>query len=173
MNFENFINIVLVFLSSLTFAGLIYLLILACKRRSQGKFNKIDKRFGRLYFSRAELFDILEKHIVVIESKKPCLTTLDPWYEIIFSAADGQMTITEFTQKLKKEYSSGPPPELEAVVQQHVRALKDIGFITLTDKPKILPYYLQMPSSQQDQEKAKRLMEEDGFIKKTKASQNF
>ncbi len=76
------------------------------------------------------------------------MITLDLWPQIIYLEALGTRTIKEFVLEMASEYKKVPARLDE-----------------LTDGPTKLPYYLEHPQSLHDEEKAKRLMREDGYLK--------
>lgn len=110
-------------------------------------------------------FDTTDGHIVVIDPQSPRVVTLDPWLEVIFAAADGQHTTHEFIEKIKTQYSDGPPAKLEEQTVQLIDKLQAEGLIRFTDQKTQLPYYLSMPIAQQDKERALAEMKKDGYIK--------
>jgi hypothetical protein len=125
--------------------------------------NSIIK--GNPYFIRCATFDDLGDQIMVIDPDAPRVITMEPWLQIVFLAADGKQRISSFVKSLSAQYKDGAPEGLEKQVHEIVRDLLKEGIIRLIDEPEELPYYLSMPSSQLDMDKAKKLMEEDGFIK--------
>ena len=94
------------------------------------------------------------------------MVTMDEWPQLIFLSADGKRTVSELTSALGREYKDGIPPGLSDQTRTLVKALADRGYIVLHDRAFPLPYYLATPTEQQDKERAKKLMEEDGFIEK-------
>jgi hypothetical protein len=91
---------------------------------------------------------------------------MDEWPQVIFLSADGKRTVSELTSELGRHYKDGIPPGLSEQTRSLVRALADRGFIMLHDRAIQLPYYLATPIEKQNMERAKKLMEEDGFIDK-------
>lgn len=94
------------------------------------------------------------------------MVTMDEWPQLIFLSADGKRTVSELTSELGRHYEGGIPSGLSEQTRSLVKALADRGFIMLHDRASSLPYYLAVPIEKQDMERAKKLMEEDGFIEK-------
>lgn len=124
--------------------------------------NPIDTK----YFSRNATFTMLQDKVVLIERSRPGTVTMDEWPQLIFLSADGKRTVSEFTSELGQHYKDGIPPGLLEQTRGLMKALTDRGFILLHDQAMPLPYYLALPIERQDMERAKKLMEEDGFIDK-------
>ncbi len=89
---------------------------------------------------------------------------LDDWLGSIVSLADGQHTIGDFINLISSQYPSGPPADLEKHIEEMIQHLIDIQAIRLTNEAVEMPYYLSMPAEEQDIDKAKKLMIEDGYI---------
>ena len=96
------------------------------------------------YFSRAATWHVLDGHIVANDSrspKAPRLITMDPWPELVFSAADGEHTVGELITSLASEYASGAPAGLREQVHEIVDELVEEGMLRLHDSPEKLPPY--------------------------------
>ncbi len=126
------------------------------------------KSYNEKFLSRCARFDMMDNQVVIIDPGAPRLVTLDPWPELVFMAADGQNRVKDLADHLGKKYEDGPPKGLEKQVNQIVHNLLREGLVKLSDVPIELPYYLSIPRSEQDPDKAKKLMEDDGFIKKAR-----
>lgn len=94
------------------------------------------------------------------------LYPLDEWLGSIINLADGQHTVNDFIIYISKQYPAGPPDDFEIQVEGMFNHLIDIQALRLANDPVELPYYLSLPAENQDIEKAKALMIEDGFIPK-------
>ncbi len=92
---------------------------------------------------------------------------MDPWLQTIFLAANGQITITEFTNSMATKYGSKSsiPDGLDRTILGEIQKLVDLKIVELLDESQVLPYYIELPQSDQDRDNAKRLMIADGFIK--------
>ena len=136
------------------------LLMMGCVQK-ESNVNEDDAK----YLRRCARHDVMEEEIVVIDPNSPRVITMEPWPQLIFLSADGEHTISELVTKIGSQYENGPPPELPEQVRDIVKNLASEGIIELLDSPSPLPYYLASPISDQDPEKAKRLMVQDGLIK--------
>ena len=87
---------------------------------------------------------------------------LDDWMGIVVSLADGSHTIEELVSYLKKHYPM-PPENLEKTLHSVLERLEGGEIVRLTDEKVELPYYLASPIEELDIEKAKKLMNEDGY----------
>ncbi len=92
------------------------------------------------------------------------LHPLNDWLGSIVSLADGQHTIENFVDYISGQYPSGAPDDLETHIESLFQHLIDIQAIRLCNDPVEMPYYLSIPAEEQDIEKAKQLMLEDGYI---------
>ncbi len=94
------------------------------------------------------------------------LYPLDEWLGTIINLADGQHTMGDFIAFISQQYPAGPPENFDEQVEQMFQHLIDIQALRMAAEPVELPYYLSIPAEDQDIEKAKTLMIEDGFIPK-------
>lgn len=92
------------------------------------------------------------------------LTPLDPWLGAVFALADGQHTLEQLLDYMGRRYPAGPPENLERTIDSVVERLLESEVIKLDDAPVTLPYYLGLPVNQQDADKARQLMLQDGYI---------
>jgi hypothetical protein len=84
--------------------------------------------------------------------------------EVVFAAADGQRTAAEFIEQLKAQYPGGAPAGLAEQTYGFLVKMEAEGIIRLTNEKTKLPYYLSMPFSELDKERATEEMKKDGFI---------
>ena len=56
-----------------------------------------------------------------------------------------------------------PPPNLEQTLHSVIERLEDGNLIKLSNKPISLPYYLASPVEELDLDKARKLIQEDGY----------
>ena len=122
------------------------------------------------YFIRRATWDWLDRETInVVDPNAPRVLTLDPWLQTIFLAANGQITITEFTNSMATKYGSKSsiPDGLDRTILGEIQKLVDLKIVELLDESQFLPYYIELPQSDQERDKAKRLMIADGFIKGT------
>lgn len=122
-------------------------------------------QFKDQYFARCLTYDMVGDRLLVTDNKSPRIITLDPWLEVVYAAADGQRTSSEFITKLKQQYPGGAPAGLEEQTWQFLAKMEAEGLIRFSGQKVQLPYYLTIPSSQQDKQKALAEMKKDGFIK--------
>jgi hypothetical protein len=117
------------------------------------------------YFVRCAVYDVMGEDIVVGDSNAPRVITMDLWPKAVFLLADGQHRVSDLISHLASQYENGAPKGLDEQIYEVLKSLEKEGIIRISGKPEKLPYYLSMPSSELDMEKAKQLMVQDGFIK--------
>ncbi len=117
------------------------------------------------YFFRAVIYAMQNDKVLLVDMKKPKeSTSLDPWLGRVVALADGQHTIQELIDFLASQYPNGAPANLADTVESVVKRLQETHVVHLSDEPVDLPYYLAIPANEQDPEKARALIEKDGFI---------
>jgi len=121
-------------------------------------------KFKDRYFVRCLTYDMMDGHVLLHDNKSPRVITLDPWLEVIYAAADGQRTASEFIAQLKESYPDGAPAGLEQQTYRLLAKMEYAGLIRLSEQKVRLPYYLSMPNSEQDRERALAEMKRDGLI---------
>ena len=118
------------------------------------------------YFKRTTVFNVEEDAISVVDvHKNNTLTPLDPWMGAVLSLADGQHTVAELISHMAAQYPNGAPENLTETLESVIEHLIEAKLVELTPHPSILPYYLQVPMDQQDQERATEMMINDGFLR--------
>ena len=132
--------------------------ILGCSRKEK------EKQLQNQYIVRYARYDIIDDHMLAYDQDNPRVVTMDPWFEVIYAAADGQRTVSEFIAQISSEYPDGAPAGLSQQISGFVDKMVTEGLIRLSPVPANLPYYLASPVSEQDPEKAKELMIRDGLI---------
>lgn len=130
-----------------------------CRRTNQAY------RYKDRYFARRLTWDLIDGQVVVIDNRSPRVLTLDPSFVLIFGAADGRRTGEQFVRELEAAYPSGAPSWLAKQIYQAMARMEAEGLIRFEDRPIQLPYYLSMPVSQQDKDRALGEMKKDGYIK--------
>lgn len=131
---------------------------LGCSRKEK------EKQLQNQYIVRYARYDIIDDHIIAFDPDNPRVVTMDPWFEVIYAAADGQHTVSEFIAQISSEYPDGAPDGLPHQISGFVGKMVAEGLIRLSPVPIDLPYYLASPVSEQDPGKAKELMIRDGLI---------
>jgi hypothetical protein len=119
------------------------------------------------YFSRAATWNIMDKHLVVHDSfspNAPRMITMEPWHEVVFSAADGQHTIEQFVQHMGQQYPQGMPKGLREQICQIIDELIGEGILRLHNEPKELPRYFAEDSFSVPPDILKAQMQADGLI---------
>ena len=144
-------------------AAIVAILVFSGCRRSERTVN--PDRYKARYFARCLRYDMMDGHTLITDNRSPRVITLDPWLEVIFAAADGQRTAGQFVSNLAAHYPGGAPPALEPQTYQFLAKMEAEGLIRFTGERVQLPYYLSIPISQQDKDKALAEMKKDGFIK--------
>ena len=117
------------------------------------------------YFSRSTVFTREDEQVILLDLSNPDgAIPLDEWLGSIISLADGQHTLAHYIAFISSQYPAGPPDTLAENIEAMFEHLLELKAIVLCDQALELPYYLSMAAKDQDMEKAKRLMIEDGFI---------
>ncbi len=116
------------------------------------------------YFYRCSIFTRKDGQIALADLHNPDNTTvLDEWMGTVLSLADGLHTLQELIDYMKSRYET-PPENLEDTLHSVLERLIDGKMVQLNDSKVELPYYLASPVEELDVEKAKELMEKDGYV---------
>ena len=116
------------------------------------------------YFYRTIIFTRQDNQIGLADISNPDnVTPLDTWLGTVLSLADGRHSIQELIDYLGSGYPEGPPENLESTLHSVIDRLLEGGFIKLSPTPVELPYYLDSPIEELDLEKARSLIQEDGY----------
>lgn len=103
------------------------------------KFEKLESsEIKNKYFHRTEKWDWLSKEMIhVFDSKSPRMITMDPWPQKIFLEALGELTVSEYVDKVSKEYPKNQAPkELDEVILDMLGSLiNEEKIIALSDEP--------------------------------------
>ncbi len=103
--------------------------------------------------------------VLLVDMKNPKGSApLDPWLGRVVALADGQHTVQELIDFLAGQYPDGAPENLAETVESVIQRLQETHVVHLSDEPVELPYYLAIPANEQDPERARALIEKDGFI---------
>ena len=143
-----------------------------------GLFNKKEKlqSFASLrtskvkdkYFYRVTQWDWLnEQSIKVMDNHSPRIIKMDGWLQLVYLEANGKQTVTEFVLKMASMYNEKEkmPENLDAMILEHLQSLQSDKLIDFSSRKSSLPYYIDLPKSQQDEAYALKLMKVDGFVK--------
>ncbi|MBD1397168.1 hypothetical protein H9Q13_08335 [Pontibacter sp. JH31] len=139
------------------------------KERELPPFNELkNSGIKDVYFVRLARWDWLNQDMIhVVDNNAPRMITMDPWPQLIYLEADGQKTVSEFVYDMASKYGKKQPipEELDSTIIQMINSLINDKLIELSTESRKLPYYIDLPQSKQDLNKANKLMIEDGFIK--------
>lgn len=117
------------------------------------------------YFSRTVVFNKRKHEVAIVDVYVPDLfVALEPWLGVVISFADGQHTIEALFAYMRQQYNGQPPLQLEKTIISVVERLIASEVLRLTAEPVTLPYYLASPWDSLDQQQAKQLMTEDGYL---------
>lgn len=114
------------------------------KKKTVPRFELLEfSAISNKYFIRTASWRKLDKqHIVVTDPHGPRLITLDPWPQIVFLSADGQLTVTEYIYQLATQYSGEIPLLLDKTVLDEIDTLLHYKIIALADsKMRPLPEF--------------------------------
>ncbi len=115
------------------------------------------------YFYRCAAFTRKNNTIALADIYQPEHTSeLEEWFGVVISLADGQHTLQELMDYMAKQYTQAPS-NLEETLNSVIERLVEGKLIKLSSTKVQLPYYLANPIEQLDIEKAKQLMEKDGY----------
>ena len=102
------------------------------------------------YFSRLSPWDWMDdKMIHVFDINAPRVITMDPWPQLIYLGANGQITVSEFIHEMALSYDRRTPipKELDVTVLTILTDLVDDKLIELTAEKRILSPDLEQPKS--------------------------
>jgi hypothetical protein len=115
------------------------------------------------YFYRTVIYTRKDNEVGLADINQPDnVTPLDEWLGLVVSLADGSHTIQELLGYVSKRYPT-PPPNLEETLHSVIERLQEGNLIKLSESPVALPYYLAEPIEALDVDKARKLIEEDGY----------
>ena len=115
------------------------------------------------YFYRTIIFSQNNNLVALADIHQPeKASPLEGWMGIVISLADGHHSIQELIDYLRGRYPQ-PPQNLEETLHSVIERLEEGKLLQLSSKAVSLPYYLASPIEQLDLQKAKELIEEDGY----------
>ena len=87
------------------------------------------------FFVRTCQWRWLNKNSIIVSDKhQPRVITLDPWPQLVFLAAKGDKTISEFIFYMATKYADKIPDELDSTILEEIRTLLSEKIIELTDQ---------------------------------------
>ena len=100
------------------------------------------------YFFRVAQWDWLNnKMIYANDPHGPRVLTFDPWPQIIFLDANGQLTIAEYVFHTANKYTNEIPGDLDKTIIDELNKLLSYKLVALNDKQKQLPREIELPLS--------------------------
>jgi hypothetical protein len=115
------------------------------------------------YFYRTIIFSQKDNQVAIADIHQPeKISPLEGWMGIVISLADGHHSIQELIDYLRGRYAE-PPQNLEKTLHSIIERLEEGKLLQLSSKAVTLPYYLASPIEQLDLQKAKGLIQEDGY----------
>lgn len=116
------------------------------------------------YFYRCAVFTRSNGKVSLADVHNPNHTSeLEEWFGLVISLADGKHTLQELLNHLTNHYDQ-PPSNLEETLDSVIDRLMEGKLIQLSNTKVELPYYLESPIEALDLEKAKQLIEKNGYI---------
>jgi hypothetical protein len=110
------------------------------------------------YFHRTSRYTRVGEILRVLNSEHiPSVIPLTPWEAHIYELASGTLTVGQLVRSTAARYQKTPQIMPKEIL------IKDRLILELSDTPVELPYYLSLPIHQQDEAKARKLMERDNF----------
>jgi len=115
------------------------------------------------YFYRNSIFTRKNNQVSLVDINQPdSLTPLDEWLGVVVSLADGRHTIQQLIDYMGKRYVEAPV-DLEKTLHSVIERLEEGKIIQLSENVVSLPYYLTLPIEELEIDKAKKLIQEDGY----------
>ncbi|MBL4942255.1 MAG: hypothetical protein JKY81_11400 [Colwellia sp.] len=115
------------------------------------------------YFYRTVIFTRKAGIVALADINKPTeSTTLEEWFGVVISLADGKHTLAQLTEFIRHKYQQ-IPERLDDTLESVIERLIESKMLKISEKTIELPYYLAAPIEQLDIEKAQRLIAEDGY----------
>lgn len=115
------------------------------------------------YFYRTVIFTRKAGIVALADINNPTeTTTLEEWFGMVISLADGQHTLAQLTDFMGQQYQH-KPERLDDTLESVIERLIESKMLKLNDKAVELPYYLAAPIEQLDIDKAQKLIIEDGY----------
>ena len=115
------------------------------------------------YFYRNSIFTRKNNQVSLVDINQPdSLTLLDEWLGVVVSLADGRHTIQQLIDYMGKRYVEAPV-DLEKTLHSVIERLEEGKIIQLSENVVSLPYYLTLPIEELEIDKAKKLIQENGY----------
>jgi len=115
------------------------------------------------YFYRTVVFTRKAGIVALADINNPQETTsLEEWFGVVISLADGKHTLQELTDFMRQQYQH-IPTSLDDTLESVVERLLEGNMVKLSNEAVELPYYLAAPIEQLDIEKAQKLIIDDGY----------
>ncbi|MBX7103580.1 MAG: hypothetical protein K1X57_05840 [Gemmataceae bacterium] len=89
---------------------------------------------------------------------------MEPWYEVVFMAADGEHTVGDFVKHMSAQYEGGEPKGLRQQIHGIIGTLIDEGILRLHGDSQTLPSYFSEEYFEKDAEFRRQQMQADGLI---------
>ena len=118
------------------------------KPKAKPKFSILETYENRdKYFYRiAEWFWHNKNEITVVDPNKPRVITLDPWPQLVYLAADGQRTVSQYIDVMANKYSGQIPEELDETIIKQINVLLLEKIIKISDTPQKLDTNILHPN---------------------------
>ena len=134
------------------------------------KFEYLESYLNKdKYFVRTLQWDWLNKReIHLFDNKSPRIITMGEWPQQIYLDADGKRTVSEYILWMANQFGNGKVPEDldKSMIQTMEDLIEDGEMLKFIKEKTDLPYYLDGPKSNQDLDRAYKLMVQDGYIKR-------
>jgi hypothetical protein len=119
------------------------------------------------YLARSALWDWHDAgRIDILALDGKVIATLDPWQTAVFHGAGGTITESQYLAWLRGLYRDPAeiPADLAETVAKSRAELVELRVVEISDRPRALPYYFDLPKEEQDPEEARQAMRRDGLI---------
>lgn len=110
-----------------------------------------ESAYRDMYFVRMAEWDWIDgsrQHIVVYDPHQPRLLTFDPWPELVFIAANGQLTVSEYIHYMARQYSGDVPALLDQTVLDELKTLLEYRIIEMRTEQCRPNHLFELPRSE-------------------------
>jgi len=115
------------------------------------------------YFYRTAVFTQQNNQVSLADIEQPDkISPLEGWMGVVISLADGEHTVQQLIDYMTQQYPE-PPANIQETLHSVIERLEEGDLLKLCDEKVTLPYYLASPIEQLDLDKARQLIQDDGY----------
>ncbi len=128
-------------------------------------FKRKKRKARQKYLMRVAQFDYFSSgKLYIIDNRVARQVTLEPLEEFVFLRADGGTDVLKLSKELIKNRPGVSELEGKRIMQQTIDTLVENKILLENSIPTSLPYYLTIPMSLLNKQKALKLMKQDGYL---------